>query len=106
LLVATDARRKEVYWGRYVDGARVAGPDVSRPADIRVEARAMAGAGARLYRDVLGLPLVGPDHPSATALVRCAADRVRAGAPSEALTPLYLRRPDAVPPGQPKAVTP
>jgi tRNA threonylcarbamoyl adenosine modification protein YeaZ len=106
LLVATDARRKEVYWGRYVDDARVAGPDVSRPADIRVEARAMAGAGARLYRDVLGLPLVGPDHPSATALVRCAADRVRAGAPSEALTPLYLRRPDAVPPGQPKAVTP
>ena len=30
--VATDARRREVYWARYADGERVSGPDVQRPA--------------------------------------------------------------------------
>ena len=39
------------------------------------------------------------------ALVLLAARRVLDGAPSEALTPLYLRRPDAVEPGAPKRVT-
>lgn len=105
LLVATDARRKEVYWARYVDGLRVDGPVVSRPADVPVDAGEMAGAGARLYADVLALPMTGPDHPSVAALARLAADRVRAGAPSEPLTPLYLRRPDAVVPGAAKSVT-
>jgi len=34
-LVATDARRREVYWARYdASGARLAGPDVGRPADV------------------------------------------------------------------------
>jgi hypothetical protein len=37
--------------------------------------------------------------------VRYAADRIRTGAPSEQLVPLYLRRPDAVPPGAAKSVT-
>ena len=37
--------------------------------------------------------------------VLLAASRVLAGAPSEALTPLYLRRPDAVPPAASKRVT-
>ncbi|MEP7020297.1 MAG: tRNA (adenosine(37)-N6)-threonylcarbamoyltransferase complex dimerization subunit type 1 TsaB [Pseudonocardiales bacterium] len=105
LLVATDARRKEVYWARYVDGVRVEGPAVSRPADVRVACAEMAGAGARLYADDLGLPFFNQDYPSAAALVRRAADRIHAGAPSEILTPLYLRRPDAVEPGRPKAVT-
>jgi hypothetical protein len=66
----------------------------------------MAGAGARLYASVLGLPLLDADYPDPAALVRVAAERVRRGAPSEALTPLYLRRPDALEPGAPKAVTP
>jgi tRNA threonylcarbamoyl adenosine modification protein YeaZ len=105
LLVATDARRKEVYWARYLDGARVEGPAVSRPADLAPGSDVMAGAGARLYADVLGLPLIDQDFPSAPALVRCAADRILAGAASEPLTPLYLRRPDAVEPGRPKAVS-
>jgi tRNA threonylcarbamoyl adenosine modification protein YeaZ len=96
LLVAADARRREVYWARYRDGARTAGPDVARPADVPVADDAMAGAGARLYADVLGLPLLGVDYPDPDALVRLAADRVRERAPGEALTPLYLRRPDAV----------
>jgi tRNA threonylcarbamoyl adenosine modification protein YeaZ len=105
LLVATDARRREIYWALYVGGVRIAGPAVSRPADAPTDSGEMAGAGARLYADILGLPLVDPDYPSAAALVRCAADRIRSGAPSQALTPRYLRRPDAVEPGRPKAVT-
>jgi tRNA threonylcarbamoyl adenosine modification protein YeaZ len=96
LLVAADARRREVYWARYRDGARVAGPGVARPADVPVADDAMAGAGARLYAGVLGLPLLDVDYPDPGALVRLAADRIRERAPGEALTPLYLRRPDAV----------
>ncbi len=99
LLVATDARRREVYWARYVDGVRVAGPEVSKPASVStVDSAAMAGAGARLYADVIGLPLLDVDYPDPAALVRVAADRVVAGAPADPLTPLYLRRPDAVAP--------
>ncbi len=107
LLVASDARRREVYWARYLDRTRVAGPEVARPADVPLgEAAAMAGFGAWLYAEVLGLPLRDAPYPSPAALVRAAADRARAGAPAEHLTPLYLRRPDAVVPGAPKAVTP
>ena len=107
VLVAGDARRKEVYWARYRDGERVAGPDVARPADVPLGAAgAMAGAGARLYADQLGLPLLDSDWPVPAVLVARAADRIRAGAPADPLTPLYLRRPDAVVPGTPKAVTP
>jgi tRNA threonylcarbamoyl adenosine modification protein YeaZ len=106
LLVATDARRKEVYWARYRDGVRADGPHVSRPVDVpRSGVDAMVGAGARLYADLLGLPLRYAQFPSAPSLVRRALDRIRAGAPSDPLTPLYLRRPDAVVPDPPKAVT-
>ncbi len=99
VLVATDARRKEVYWATYRDGRRVGGPDVSYPADVpRGDVAAMVGAGARLYADVLALPLLAGDHPEPARLVTRALDRIRAGAESDALTPLYLRRPDAVPP--------
>lgn len=107
LLVAADARRREVYWARYEDGTRVRGPEVARPGDVPTAGiAAMAGAGARLYADVLGLPLVDPDHPDPTALVRRAVDRIGARAPSDPLTPLYLRRPDASVPRAPKPVTP
>jgi tRNA A37 threonylcarbamoyladenosine modification protein TsaB len=88
-----------VYWARYVDGVRVAGPDVSKPVDVStVDSQAMDGAGARLYADVLGLPLLDADYPDPAALVCVAADRVRSGAPADPLTPLYLRRPDAIVP--------
>jgi tRNA threonylcarbamoyl adenosine modification protein YeaZ len=99
VLVATDARRKEVYWATYRDGQRVDGPNVSYPADVpRGNATAMIGAGARLYADVLGLQLLDGDHPEPARLVTHVLDKIRAGAESDALTPLYLRRPDAVPP--------
>jgi tRNA threonylcarbamoyl adenosine modification protein YeaZ len=97
LLVATDARRKEVYWATYRDGTRTAGPSVSFPTDVPARGPA-AGEGASR---VLGLP-VDVLYPPPFGLASLAAERVLAKAPSEPLTPLYLRRPDAVPPGQRK----
>lgn len=108
LLVATDARRKEVYWAVYDDGVRVEGPAVDKPADVAgtVQAQAAAGDGAGKYAEVLGLPVLPPLYPSARALADLAADRVRAKAPGETLTPRYLRRPDAVAPGERKPALP
>jgi tRNA threonylcarbamoyl adenosine modification protein YeaZ len=109
LLVAGDARRREVYWAVYRSGVRDHYPAVGRPAALPAEviatSTAMAGAGARLYAAELGLPLVAPDYPSVLGLAHAAAARVVAGAPGELLTPLYLRRPDAAIPAPRKPVT-
>jgi hypothetical protein len=56
--------------------------------------------------DALGLPVVPPQHPDPGALVAVAAEALRSQAPPPPLTPWYLRRPDAVPPGPAKRVTP
>jgi tRNA threonylcarbamoyl adenosine modification protein YeaZ len=105
LLVATDARRREVYWATYHDGTRVTGPEVAHPEDVPLDGIAvMAGAGARQYAEVFGVPLLDADYPDPAALVTLAADRIDSGAPTEVLTPLYLRRPDAVPPAALKTV--
>jgi tRNA threonylcarbamoyl adenosine modification protein YeaZ len=97
VLVATDARRREVYWATYANGKRTRDPDVSKPAEVIAEADRAVGAGALQYSDVFGLPI---DefllYPPGAALVSLAAERVRSKADSEPLTPLYLRRPDAV----------
>lgn len=111
VLAVTDARRREVYWAAYAGGRRVAGPAVDRPVDLAGLARGLGvevacGAGARQYADVLGLPVTGPESPDPVALAAVAAGRVLARAPADPLTPLYLRRPDAVEPGRAKAVTP
>ena len=105
LLVATDARRREVYWARYENGTRVDGPHVDRPADVPTEGcTAVAGAAAELYPwpELARRPEF---HPEPQWLVGLAADRIRGGADSEPLAPLYLRRPDAVVPGAPKPVS-
>jgi tRNA threonylcarbamoyl adenosine modification protein YeaZ len=109
LLVATDARRKEVYWAAYdAAGRRTDGPHVDRPADLAGKLPAVAdaaGEGAEMYADVLGLPLVDARYPSPVSLVAVAAGELLAGARPAALTPLYLRRPDAVEPVGRKRVT-
>ncbi len=179
VLVATDARRREVYYAMYVDGVRVVGPEVAKPADVatiiaraiavraaaevsesevvdaagalsgqdgarlaatiaRTDAAASAaaivrieqardplagidavsaaarvtalvdraaGEGALKYGELFGVPV--EEHllyPPGAALVALAASRIRAAAPSEVLTPLYLRRPDAVEPAGRKPV--
>jgi tRNA threonylcarbamoyl adenosine modification protein YeaZ len=109
VVVVTDARRREVYWARYAGGVRVAGPEVARPGDLQLEPGSrLVGAGAVLHREAFAGCAVDeqPLHPSVPRLVAVAAERVLAEEPADALTPLYLRRPDAVEPGAGKKVTP
>lgn len=107
LLVATDARRREVYWARYAHGRRSTEPAVARPGDVPLDGvTAVAGAGVELYPDDWrGLRRRPELYPDPAALARCALERIASGAPSDPLVPLYLRRPDAVVPGAPKTVT-
>jgi tRNA threonylcarbamoyl adenosine modification protein YeaZ len=99
-LVAIDARRKEVYWARYVPDAdgvprRADGPHVDKPADLAAAHPDLpvVGRGATLYPDVLR-GVDGPLDASAAAL----ADGVVHGRLEVlGLEPLYLRRPDARP---------
>ena len=105
VLVATDARRREVYFATYAAGVRVTGPDVAKPADVLVEADRAVGEGALRYSEIFGIPIDDRVlYPSGEALIALAAELVRSRAPGEPLTPLYLRRPDAVEPSARKAV--
>ncbi|HET6939884.1 MAG TPA: tRNA (adenosine(37)-N6)-threonylcarbamoyltransferase complex dimerization subunit type 1 TsaB [Nocardioides sp.] len=100
-VVATDARRKEVYLASYDEtGARLEGPAVSRPADAATELP-VVGEGALLYPDAFPRA-AGPTMPSAGWLARVIAEeRAELRDPE----PLYLRRPDAATPGTPKRVS-
>ena len=102
-LVATDARRRELYWARYSGaGARLSGPGVAAPAALPARLP-VAGEGAHAYPELLGAP-IEPRYPSAaTAAVWCAG-RLVAGEPLDPPDPRYLRRPDARIPGAPKSV--
>lgn len=95
-LIATDARRKEVYWARYDDaGQRLEGPAVNRPAELasRYPELPAVGRGAHVYSDVMAA-VAGPMDPEAGVL----ADGIARGSFIEQeLRPLYLRRPDATP---------
>ncbi|GAA3374471.1 tRNA (adenosine(37)-N6)-threonylcarbamoyltransferase complex dimerization subunit type 1 TsaB [Streptomyces sannanensis] len=107
-VVATDARRKEVYWARYTDSrTRVTEPAVDRPAEIACDVAGLpvVGAGALLYPEVFP-DARGPEHQSAAALAALAAERLAAGEPLLEPRPLYLRRPDAQVPKNYKVVTP
>ena len=97
LLVATDARRREVYWARYEVGGSGTGPQVGKPADVDTTGAIVTGGGAALHPDALG-PSLGVDHPTVAGLVAVALDRLVQGATTETVEPLYLRRPDAVVP--------
>jgi tRNA threonylcarbamoyladenosine biosynthesis protein TsaB len=107
-LVATDARRREVYWARYRlagSGAlpvRVDGPHVAAAGDLPRGGLPVAGRGAQLYPDELG-DAVLPLDPPAADLARLAVRGEPYLIPAE---PLYLRRPDAVAPGARKRVLP
>ena len=68
-IITVDARRKEVYWARYIEGVRVAEPAVNFPAEVE---------GAMIYADLF---------PDMLALVNL---------PGNIIEPMYLRRPDAV----------
>lgn len=96
-LVATDARRREVYWALYEDGKRRTDPAVDKPAELAPRLAewgitAGVGEGAAKYADVLGVVAGDPLYPPLDRMAALAAS----GVPADVLTPLYLRRPDAV----------
>ena len=95
-LVATDARRKEVYWARYGgDHARLDGPHVVTPAALAAQHPDLPtyGRGGQLHDGVLRAAGEGGD-PRAAALASLV---VSGRATVMPLEPLYLRRPDAMP---------
>ncbi|MEU9862646.1 tRNA (adenosine(37)-N6)-threonylcarbamoyltransferase complex dimerization subunit type 1 TsaB [Streptomyces sp. NPDC047971] len=107
-VVATDARRKEVYWARYENSrTRLTDAAVDRPAEIAEQVAGVpaVGAGARLYPEVFP-DARDPEHQSAAALAALAAERLAAGADFLDPLPMYLRRPDAQVPKNYKVVTP
>ncbi|HYP45935.1 MAG TPA: tRNA (adenosine(37)-N6)-threonylcarbamoyltransferase complex dimerization subunit type 1 TsaB [Propionibacteriaceae bacterium] len=96
-LVATDARRREVYWARYTsDGRRREGPAVAAPAELT--SLPTVGPAADLYPDQLA-HVSGPRGLDAGVLAAHAMTLADAG-----LEPLYLRRPDAAVPSRTKSV--
>ena len=101
VLVATDARRKEVYWARYgrgADGAvALTEPAVDRPAEVADAVRALptVGRGPVLYPDLFPNGLGGPLDVDPWWLGQVALRRIAAGEPMP-VEPLYLRRPDAL----------
>jgi len=109
VLVAGDARRREVYWAPYRalgddDVEPLSGPAVGPAADAAAWLAAatgpvvVAGAGAALYPDALppspGVP-TEVDPAVLARVVRARLVRAAAGADvSLGTEPLYLRRPD------------
>lgn len=108
--VATDARRKEIYWALYdgpaADGSRrrLEGPAVDKPAEVAhvLSGLPVIGRGAVLYADTLGVTVDDTtEYPSAEVLATGVATRTLEVVAPE---PLYLRRPDVTMSGAPKSV--
>jgi tRNA threonylcarbamoyladenosine biosynthesis protein TsaB len=102
--VATDARRKEVYWASYDwEAKRRAEPIVIRSNEIDAGLLALptAGGGAALYAEDFPWH-VEPLFPTATAIGQLALRKLLTGELGTT-EPLYLRRPDAVPSASAKA---
>ncbi len=114
--VATDARRREVYWAKYAArDRRLTDPAVDWPHVVAPEVAGapVAGEGAVKYPDAFP-DAIEPVLPSAADLAELTVRRLAAGGgdtssgvsagllPPE---PLYLRRPDAVEPGARKPVS-
>lgn len=99
-VVATDARRKEVYWASYEAGQRVEGPVVVRPDDVATE-RVVVGQGAVLYPAAFPQS-AGPAQPSASVLCSVVVEERYQLVDPE---PLYLRRPDTMEPRASKPVS-
>ena len=96
VLVATDARRKEIYWATYSEGQRTAGPAVVKPEQLELphEVDAVVIPPHLEQRLPEELDHVDKAWWPPRGLVQVAdLDQ-----PPKTLEPEYLRRPDAVPP--------
>ena len=84
----------------------MAGPSVDRPDVVaaRLGSTTVVGAGAQMYEDVFAAQTHDPrsPYPRGAEIAQLALDASWRMAPY----PMYLRRPDARPPGPPKRVTP
>jgi len=93
--VATDARRKEVYWARYsAAGKRLGELRVLKPGDLTDEERWLptAGDAVDIYGELFPY-LLDPPFPSMAVLAARASEFALAD-----YAPMYMRRPDATPP--------
>lgn len=102
--VALDARRREVYWARYIAGPgrleRVEGPAVAAPAEVADRLRGddlLVGSGAHLYPEHL-TATSDLRHADAGHVLQAAALLHAAGQDLLSTEPLYLRAPDAAKP--------
>ena len=96
-VVATDAKRREVYWAHYgADGVRRGEAAVSRPSDV--PRLPTIGPAADLYKDQLQA-VPGPRAMDPGMLATRGAMLPDAGH-----EPLYLRHPDATELTRPKSV--
>ncbi|WP_394939375.1 tRNA (adenosine(37)-N6)-threonylcarbamoyltransferase complex dimerization subunit type 1 TsaB [Psychromicrobium sp. YIM B11713] len=101
-IVATDARRKEVYWSQYAPhGGLLEGPRVGAVSELP-ERLPVYGYGAGLYAEALAdrvVPEFSRAQPQASSLGLFAAHQLAAGRQLPDTTPLYLRESDAQVPG-------
>lgn len=96
-LVASDARRKELFWARYVDGVREGEPQVGTPDTLpRVP----------VYGDIPDEYRSRVAFAGAVSLDAALLAARHAELPSAGEEPFYLRAADASVPGKPKSVLP
>ena len=98
-VVVTDARRKELYWARY-EGKRIGEPQVSKPEDLLAQFpdSAFVGPGAQLYPDFISGKVMELKAGSLAKLFASGAAQL------VDVSPMYLRKPDAVEPTNRKSV--
>ena len=98
-VVVTDARRKELYWARYED-KRIGEPQVSKPEDLLAQFpdSEFVGPGAQLYPDFISGKVLELKAGSLAKLF------VSGKAQLVDVSPMYLRKPDAVEPTTRKSV--
>jgi tRNA threonylcarbamoyl adenosine modification protein YeaZ len=98
-VVVTDARRKELYWARYED-KRIGEPQVSKPEDLLAQFpnTDFVGPGAQLYPDSISGSVLELKAGSLAKLF------VSGNAQLVDVSPMYLRKPDAVEPTTRKSV--
>ena len=98
-VVLTDARRKELYWARYED-KRIGEPQVSKPEDLLAQFpdSDFVGPGAQLYPDFISGQVSELKAGSLAKLF------VSGNAQLVDVSPMYLRKPDAVEPTTRKSV--